>query len=95
MTTVTTEKKPIFSFGPSEAAEYKEALKNARKEMVTFGNQIHEYLEHIHADVENYKFTVEKHGEGIEIELNLKAYVHPEHPDKSEAHAGAPTENVD
>ena len=38
---------------------------------------MHEYLEHIQADVENYKFTVEKHGEGIEIEVSFKAFVHP------------------
>ena len=74
---VTTEKKTLLNIGPEQVAEYKEALKNVGSDFVSFGNQLHEYLENVHADVENYKFTVEKHGDGIEIEIQLKAYVHP------------------
>jgi hypothetical protein len=45
--------------------------------MLAFGNEIHEYFDHISADVENYKFTAEKHGEGVEVEITFKAFVHP------------------
>ncbi len=45
--------------------------------MLSFGNQVHEYFDHIQADVENYKFTVEKHGDGVEVEVVFKAFVHP------------------
>jgi len=76
-TTSTTEKKPVLTVGPDQIAEYKETLKNVRSQVLTFGNRIHEYLENVNADVENYKFTVEKHGDGIEIEVQFKAYVHP------------------
>lgn len=71
MSTVTSEKKPFLN------REYEETLKNVRSEMLSFGKQIHEYLEHIRADVDDYKFVVERHGDGIEIEVRFKAYVHP------------------
>lgn len=60
-----------------EKVEYSEALENARRRMLAFGNEIREYLEHVRADIENYKFTAEKHGEGLEIEVAFKAFVHP------------------
>lgn len=75
MSTVTTEKKTPAKEG--ERSEEKLAMESVRKQMLTFGNQMHEYFEHIQADVENYKFTVEKHGDGIEIEVSFKAFVHP------------------
>lgn len=78
MSTVTSEKKPFLNIGPAEVSEYKETLKNVRSQMLTFGNEVHEYLEHVRADVENYKVSVEKHGEGIEIEVQFKAYIHPQ-----------------
>ena len=77
MSTTSTERKPLPDIGPSDMSEYKETLKHVRGQMVGFANEMHQYLEKIHADVENYKFTVEKHGEGIEIEVQFKAYVHP------------------
>ncbi len=75
MSTVTTEKKTTVNEG--ERSEHRLAMESVRKQMLTFGNQMHEYFEHIQADVENYKFTVEKHGDGIEIEVSFKAFVHP------------------
>jgi hypothetical protein len=70
MSTVT-EKRPLTN------DEHRLALESVRKQMLTFGNQMHEYFEHIQANVENYKFAVEKHGDGIEIEVSFKAFVHP------------------
>ena len=76
MSQVTTGEKKVSTTGfPHE--EHRAALENVRKQMVVFGNQLHEYFQHTQAEVENYKFTVEKHGEGIEVELLFKAYVHP------------------
>jgi hypothetical protein len=81
MTTVTTE---------TERTEYGHEhhmdLEEVRKEVMAFGNQMHEYfghMNHIQAEVENYKFVVEKHGEGIEVEIQFKAYVHPKTIDAS------------
>jgi len=63
MSIITTEEKKVLQKASFERTEHRLALENARKQMLTFGNQMHEYLEHIQADVENYKFTVEKHGD--------------------------------
>lgn len=74
MTSFTAEKKSTGE----ERMEYSEALENVRRRMLALGNEIHEYLEHVRADVKNYKFTVEKHGEGLEVEVAFKAFVHPQ-----------------
>lgn len=60
-----------------EQREHRLALEEVRKQMTAFGNQIMEYFDHARADVENYKFTIEKHGDGVEVEVQFKAYVHP------------------
>ena len=44
-----------------ERKELRLAMETVRRQMQTFGNQLHEYFDHIQADVENYKFIVEKH----------------------------------
>jgi len=69
MSTVTTEK--------DNKTENRLALEDVRKQVLAFGNEMHQYFEHVSADIENYKFAVEKHGEGIEVEVSFKAYVHP------------------
>ena len=74
MSTVTTgEKKPMSE----ERKELRVAMETVRRQMQSFGNQLHEYFDHIQADVENYKFIVEKHGDGLEVEVEFKAFVHP------------------
>ena len=79
MTTVTTETERT-EHEHRHAHEHGLALEEARKEVMAFGEQIHEYfghLNHVQAEIENYKFVVEKHGEGLDVEIQLKAYVHP------------------
>jgi hypothetical protein len=77
MTTVTTETERTEH---EHKHEHGFPLEEVRKEVMVFGNQIHEYfghLNHVQAEIENYKFVVEKHGEGLDVEIQLKAYVHP------------------
>jgi hypothetical protein len=52
-------------------------LETARQEMERFGKEIREYLTKVEANVEGYKFSVEKRGEGIEVEVEFKALIHP------------------
>jgi hypothetical protein len=52
-------------------------IEQVRKQIMTFGDQIREYFDSVQAETEHYKFTDEKHGEGIEIEAHFKAYIHP------------------
>jgi hypothetical protein len=51
-------------------------LEAARRQMVQFGNEIQEYLTRLEANVEGYKFSVEKRGEGLEVEVEFKALIH-------------------
>ncbi len=65
MSTVTKEK--IEGEHPS--------MSHIRREILTYGDEIHSFLEHVHADVETYKFTVEKREEGLEVDINFKALI--------------------
>ena len=76
------DEKPMSTIGTEKEMhvhEHRMALEDVRKEMMHFGNQLHEYFDSVQAEVENYKFVVEKHGEGIEVEVEFKANIHPEH----------------
>jgi hypothetical protein len=79
MSTLGTEKetKHEHEHGHEGSHEHRLEMEDVRKQITSFGNQIHEYFDHVQAEVENYKFTVEKHGDGIEVEVQFKAYVHP------------------
>lgn len=64
----------------NERMEHRLALEEVRKQVMMYGKQFQEYLEHmnqVHAEIESYKFSVEKRGDGIEVEIQLKAYIHP------------------
>lgn len=76
MTSMSSEKE-------SGEHERRMEMEEVRKHIMSFGSQLHEYLDTIQAEVENYKFTVEKHGEGVEVEVQFKAYVHPKTSDVS------------
>lgn len=52
-------------------------LETTRRQMVQLSHEIREYLSRIEANVEGYKFHVEKHGDGIEVEVEFKALIHP------------------
>ncbi|HZW56455.1 MAG TPA: hypothetical protein VFF30_09220 [Nitrososphaerales archaeon] len=52
-------------------------------QMTAFGNTIREYLEKVDANVENYKFSVAKHGDGLDVELELKVLVQPKSVSKT------------
>jgi len=51
------------------------SLSLVRQQILTYSDEMHAFLEHVHADVETYKFTVEKHAEGVEVEIHFKALV--------------------
>lgn len=52
-----------------------QSAEDARNQLVTYGNQIREYLNSIQADVENYKFSVEKTKDGIAVDVAFRATV--------------------
>jgi len=55
--------------------EHPVSLSHVRQQILSYGDELHSFLEHVHADVETYKFTVEKHAEGVEVEIHFKALI--------------------
>jgi hypothetical protein len=70
MSTVVTEKT-------REPIEHPVTLEDVRHQVLTFGTQIHEYVNKVEANVEDYKFNVQKKGDGLEVEVEFKALIHP------------------
>ena len=55
--------------------EHPVSLSHVRGQILTYGDELHAFLEHVHADVENYKFIVEKRADGIAVEVNFRALI--------------------
>jgi hypothetical protein len=59
----SSEKKNTVSIG------------DVRQQLSKYGQQLNSYLRQVDANVENYKFLVEKAPEGISIAFSLKATI--------------------
>ena len=46
---------------------------DAKNQLLSFSNQIQDYLNRIHANVEGYKFSIEKTNQGFSIDCKVKA----------------------
>ncbi|MFI5420381.1 MAG: hypothetical protein ACHQ1H_05390 [Nitrososphaerales archaeon] len=55
--------------------ELSQSADAVRNQLVSYGNQIQEYLSSIDAKVENYKFSVEKTANGLSIDCQFKAMI--------------------
>jgi len=53
--------------------ELSQSMDAVKHQLMTYGNQIQEYLSNIDAKVENYKFSVEKTENGLSIDCQFKA----------------------
>jgi hypothetical protein len=53
------------------------SLDNVRNQLLSYEHQIKEYLDKLEATVDTYKFSVEKHGEGLTVDIALRATVRP------------------
>lgn len=60
-----------------ESAQEHRSLENVRTQILAYEHQIKDYLDHLNANVEYYKFSVEKHGEGVTVEVSFKATIEP------------------
>jgi len=81
MSGISLDSLKILNSEKEEKHERYDELEDVRKQIMTVGNELHEYLEDIQAEVENYKLSVENYGEGIEVEIQLKVFVHPKSRD--------------
>ncbi len=52
-------------------------LQEVRNRITAYEHQIRQYLDSVEANVENYKFAVEKAGDGLAIDVSVRATVHP------------------
>jgi predicted phage gp36 major capsid-like protein len=50
-------------------------VENIQKQISDFGNQIKEYLNRIDADIQGYKFSVQRVPNGLDIDLLFKATI--------------------
>jgi len=65
-----------------ERKENKEENTNASMDAIvshlnSYGNQLRDYLNHVDARVEGYRFAVEKKENGVTIDVSFKAFVGP------------------
>jgi len=56
------------------------SLDNVRERILAYEHEIKQYLDQLNANVEYYKFSVEKHGDGLTVEVSFKATVRPKTP---------------
>ncbi len=61
-------------------------LENVRERILGYEQEIKNYLDHLDANVEYYKFAVEKHGDGVSVEVSVKATIRPR-PGEPSIHA--------
>jgi hypothetical protein len=52
------------------------SMDDVRNQISSYEHQIREYLDKLDATVEAYKFSVEKHGDGLTIDMSLRATIH-------------------
>ena len=50
-------------------------MDNVRNQISSYEHQIREYLDKLDATVDAYKFSVEKHGDGLTIDISLRATI--------------------
>jgi hypothetical protein len=52
------------------------SLDTVRHQLMSYERQLKELLDKLEATVDTYKFSVEKQGEGLIVDMALKASVH-------------------
>ncbi|MFI5421475.1 MAG: hypothetical protein ACHQ1H_10960 [Nitrososphaerales archaeon] len=81
MTTVTQDLKDVSETAGKNVKQATEkvsqSLDDAKAQLVSYGNQIQQYLGEIDAKVETYKFSIEKQDEGLSVDIAFRATVCP------------------
>ncbi len=50
-------------------------MDNVKTQLATYGGQIQDFLSGMKADIEQYKFLVEKRGDGLAVDIEFKATI--------------------
>jgi ribosome-interacting GTPase 1 len=53
------------------------SLQQIRSRIATYESELRQFLDSHQANVETYKFSVEKEGDGFSVEVDIKASLHP------------------
>ena len=70
-------KKSVSENRKLKSEKLNESLERARDQLLTYGSQIQEYLEKVEANVDGYKFSVERQDDGLSIDIAFRATVLP------------------
>ena len=54
-----------------------DSLDTVKKQLVTYGDEIQEYLGKVDAKVDSWKFSLERRDEGLTVDIAFRATVHP------------------
>jgi len=73
--TVTTE--DVGRDVQSRKEKINESMDNAKQQLMTYGNQIQEYLGEIDAKIDTYKFSIEKRDGGLSVDIAFRATISP------------------
>ena len=52
------------------------SVDNVKHQLMSYEHEIRKYLDKLEATVDTYKFSVEKHGDDLTIDMALKATIH-------------------
>jgi hypothetical protein len=80
--TTTTQKasEAMENVGKSvhhQTEKLNDSLDTVRKQLVTYGDEIQEYLGKVDAKVDAWKFSIEKQNEGLTVDIAFRATIHP------------------
>jgi hypothetical protein len=59
----------------AQQQKVKDSFTNIQSQLQTYGNQIGEYLKTMNANVEDYRFSVEKIDNGLTVDVRFKATI--------------------
>jgi hypothetical protein len=80
--TTTTEKasEAMENAGRSvhhQTEKLSDSMDTVKKQLVTYGDEIQEYLGRVDAKVDSWKFSLERQDDGLTVDIAFRATVHP------------------
>jgi hypothetical protein len=71
----TDIKTKVTTAMSTSQAKVKDSFGNIQNQLQTYGNQIGDYLKTMNANVEDYRFSVEKIDNGLTVDVRFKATI--------------------
>ncbi len=61
----------------AQGEKINDSLDGVRHQLLSYGNQIQEYLTKVDATVETYKLSIEKQSDGLSLDFAFRAKIRP------------------